>query len=46
MPEIHLRQPAFTYSSYKPFTKEIQKFTETGDSFYIYQNALDNTCFQ
>ena len=49
MPEIHLRQPGFTYSAYKPFTKNKErkpKFKETGDSRYIYQNELDKACFQ
>ena len=27
-------------------TKKIQKFKETGDSRYIYQNELDKACFQ
>ena len=34
MPEIHLRQPEFTYSACGQFTKHkerIQKFKETGD---------------
>ena len=26
--------------------ERIQKFRETGDSQYIYQNKLDKTCFQ
>ena len=26
--------------------ERIQKFKETGDSQYIYQNELDKTCFQ
>ena len=26
--------------------KRIQKFKETGDSQYIYQNELDKACFQ
>ena len=33
-PEMHLRQPGFTYSAWRPFTKNkgrIKKFTETGD---------------
>ena len=37
MPEIHLKQPEFTYSVYGPFTKSkerIQKFKETGDTSY------------
>ena len=49
MPEMHLRQPGFTYSACGPFTKNkerIQKFKETGDSRYIYQNELDKACFQ
>ena len=49
MPEMHLRQPRFTYSACGPFTKNkerIQKFIETGDSRYIYQNELDKICHQ
>ena len=49
MPEMYLRQPRFTYSACGPFTKNkkrIQKFKETGDSRYIYQNELDKACFQ
>ena len=49
MPEMHLRQPRFTYSACEPFTKikgTIHKFKETGDSRYIYQNQLDKACFQ
>ena len=33
MPEMHFRQPRFTYSACEPFTKNkerIQKFKETG----------------
>ena len=48
MPEIHLRQPKFTYSACEPFTKHeqrIQKFRETGDTNYIYKNELDKVCF-
>ena len=39
-PEMHLRQPGFTYSACGPFKrniKRIQKFKETGGSRYIYQ---------
>ena len=49
MSEMHLRQPGFTYSAYRPFTKNkerIQKFKETGDSRYIYQNELDKACIK
>ena len=48
MPEIHLRQPQFTYSACGPFTKHeqtIQKFKETGDTNYIHKNELDKACF-
>ena len=48
MPEMHLRQPQFTYRACGPFTKHkqrIQKFKETGDTNYIYKNELDKTCF-
>ena len=41
MPEKHLRHSGFTYSTCAPFTKNkerIQKFKETRDSRYIYQN--------
>ena len=49
IPEMHLRQLGFTYSACKPFTKNkgrIQKFKETVDSRYIYQNELDKVCFK
>ena len=49
MPEIHLKQPGFSYSACGPFTKHkerIQKFKETGDTKYIYKNELDKACFQ
>ena len=39
MPQIHLRQPGFTYSTCGPFSKNkerIKKFKETGNSSYIY----------
>ena len=35
MPEMHLRQPRFTYSAYHPFSKNkerIKKLKETGES--------------
>ena len=49
MPEMHLRQPGYTYSVSEPLTnskERIQKLKETGDSRYIYQNELDKACFQ
>ena len=49
MPEMHLKQPGFTYSACGLFTKNkkrIQKFKETGDTRYIYRKQLDKACFQ
>ena len=49
MPEMHLKQPGFTYSACGPFikNKEItKKIKETGDSRYTYWNKLDKACFQ
>ena len=49
MPEMHLKQPRFTYSACGPFTKKkerIQKFKEAGDTNYIYKNELNQACFQ
>ena len=49
MPEMHLKQPGFTYNACGPFTKDkerIQKFKETGDTSYVYKNQLDKACFQ
>ena len=49
MPEMHLKQPRFTYSACGPFTKNkerIGKFMQTGDRNFIYKNELDKACFQ
>ena len=49
MPEVHLKQPGFTYSACGPFTKNkerIKKLKETGNTSYIYKNELDKACFQ
>ena len=49
MPQMHLKQPGFTYTACEPFTKNeerIQKFKDTGDTNYIYKNELDKACFQ
>ena len=49
MPEMHLKQPGFTYSTCGPFTKNkerIQKFKQTGNTDFIYKNELDKACFQ
>ena len=44
MPELHLKQPGFTYSACIRFTKcgqRIQKFRETGNLKHLYQNELN-----
>ena len=49
MPEMHLKQPGFTYSACSPFTKNkkrIEKFMQTGKTDFIYKNELDRACFQ
>ena len=49
MPEMHLKQPGFTYSACGWFTKNkerIKKFMETGNTNFIYKNELDKACFQ
>ena len=49
MPEMHLKQPGFTYSVCEPFTKNkqrIKKSIQTGNIDFIYKNQLDNACFQ
>ena len=46
---MHLKQPGLTYSAYGPFTKNkegIGKFTQTGNTNFIYKNELDKVCFQ
>ena len=49
VPEMHLKQPGFTYSACGPFTRNkerIGKFMQTGNADFIYRNELDKTCFQ
>ena len=49
IPEMHLKQPGFTYSACGPFTKTkkgIEKFMQTGDTSFIYKKELDKACFQ
>ena len=48
MPEMHLKQPGFTYSACSPFTRNkerIQKFMQAGNTNYIHRNDLDKVCF-
>ena len=49
MPEVHLKQPGFTYSACGPFTRNkerIGKFMQSGNTDFIYRNELDKGCFQ
>ena len=49
LPKMHLKQLGFTHSACGPFTKNkqrIQRFMETGDTNYIYENELDKASFQ
>ena len=49
MPEMHLKQPEFSYSACGPITKNkerMQKFKQTRDSRQINKNELDKACFQ
>ena len=44
MPEMHLRQPGFTYSACGPFIKNkerIEKFMKTDNTDFTYKNELD-----
>ena len=48
MPELHLKQPEFTYRACGPFTKHlgrIEKFRETGNLKHLCRNELDKACF-
>ena len=49
MPEMHLKQPGFTYSACGPFTRNkerIDTFMQTGNTDLIYRYELDKACFQ
>ena len=49
MPEMHSKQPGFTYFSCDPFTinkERIEKSMQTGNTDFIYKNELDKACFQ
>ena len=48
MPKLHLRQPRFTNSACRSFSKHrdrIQKFKENGNLKHLYRNEIDKTCF-
>ena len=44
MPEMHLKQPGFTYSACRLFIKKkerFEKFMQTGNTDFIYKNDID-----
>ena len=44
MPDMHLKQPGFTYNACGLFTKNkerIEKFMQTGNTDFIYRNELE-----
>ena len=49
MPEMHLKQSGFTYSTCGSFTKNkerIEKLRQTGNTDDLYKNELDKACLQ
>ena len=49
MPQMHLKQPGFTYTTCGSFTKNkerTEKFMQTGNTDFIYKNELDKAYFQ
>ena len=48
MPEMHSKQPEFTYSASGPFTKnkDFQNLKKQEIQKHIYRNELDKTCLQ
>ena len=46
MPEIHLKQPGFTYSACGPFTKNKERIEKIMQTDFIYKNKLDKAYFQ
>ena len=48
VPQMHLKQPGFTYSVCRPFTRNkerIEKFMQTGNTDVTYRNELDKLAF-
>ena len=48
MPQMHLKQPGFTYSACGPFTKNkerIERFMQTGNTNFIDKNELVKPVF-
>ena len=48
LPEMHLKQPGFTYNALGTFTRNkerIEKFMQTDNTDFIYRNELHKACF-
>ena len=48
IPELHLKQPEFTYSACGPSAKyreKLRKLRETGNLEHFYKNKLGKACF-
>ena len=48
-PEMDIKQPGFTYNACGPFIKSkerFERFMQTGNTNFIYKNALDKSYFQ
>ena len=48
IPEMHLKQSGFTYSTCGPFAKNkerTEKSMQAGNTDFIYKNELDKACF-
>ena len=48
-PEMHFKQPGFTYSACGPFKKikkELKSLCKQENTDFIYKNELDKACFQ
>ena len=49
IPQMNLKQYGFIYNACDPFTNDqerIEKFMQTGNTNFIYNNELDKACFQ
>ena len=49
MPEMHLKQPGFTYSACGSFSKKkegFEKFIKSGNTDFSYKTDCYKTCFQ
>ena len=46
MPEVHLREPGFTYSACGPFTKKNKNSIKKEVLRHIYRNEVHKVCFQ